>query len=132
MRFPDVIIELLSESTQTIDKGEKKALYERVFRTGEYYLYDPFSQEFLGYHLRDIHYTEAPVDEEGKIYSPTTGLYLVVRDQWLRWMTSEGVLAPTPTELAAQERQRAEQERQRAERAEQLLAEYQKRFGTLE
>jgi len=49
MRFPDVIIELLSDSTRTIDKGEKKALYERVFRTAEYYRYDPFSQEFLGY-----------------------------------------------------------------------------------
>ena len=38
MRFPTCIIELLSESTRAIDKGEKKALYERVFRTGEYYL----------------------------------------------------------------------------------------------
>ena len=35
-------------------------------------------------------------------------------------------------ERAEQEHQRAEQERQRAERAEQLLAEYQKRFGDLE
>jgi hypothetical protein len=134
-----VIIELLSESTRAIDKGEKKALYERVFRTGEYYLYDLFSQELLGYHLRGTHYAEVPWDEEGKIYSPTTGLYLVVRDQWLRWMSPEGVLLPTPTELAAQERQRAEQERQRAdqaerraEQAERLLAEYQRRFGELE
>jgi Uma2 family endonuclease len=119
MRFPDVIIELLSESTHAIDRGEKKTLYERVFRTGEYYLYDPFSQEFLGYHLRGIHYVEASADEEGKIYSPTTGLYLVVRDQWLRWMTPEGVLLPTPTELAARERQRAEQEHQRAEQERQ-------------
>jgi uncharacterized membrane protein len=66
-------------------------------------------------------------------------LYLGVQNDWLRWMTSEGTLLPTPMELAAQERQRAEQERQRAEqerqraeRAEQLLAEYQKRFGNLE
>jgi len=51
MRFPDVIIELLSDTTRHIDKGEKKTLYERVFRTGEYYLYDPLSQEFIGYHL---------------------------------------------------------------------------------
>ena len=51
---------------------------------------------------------------------------------WLRWMTREGILLPTPIELAEQEHQRAEQERQRAERAEQLLAEYQRRFGKLE
>src|SRR4030095_5746643 len=39
MRFPDVIIELLSDSTRAVDKGEKKVLYERTFRTPEYYLY---------------------------------------------------------------------------------------------
>jgi Uma2 family endonuclease len=43
MRFPDVIIELLSDSTRHVDKGEKKELYARMFRTAEYYLYDPFS-----------------------------------------------------------------------------------------
>lgn len=134
MRFPDVIIELLSDSTREVDKGEKKVLYERVFHTGEYYLYDPFSQEFVGYHLQGPcpHYEDVKPDETRKIYSPTTGLYLIVQNDWLRWMTREGELLPTPMELAAQERQRAEQERQRAERAEQLLAEYQKRFGNLE
>src|SRR5436309_5393243 len=48
MRFPDVIIELLSDTTREVDKGEKQALYEQLFRTSEYYLYDPFSQEFIG------------------------------------------------------------------------------------
>ncbi len=148
MRFPDVIIELLSDSTRATDKGEKKALYERVFHTGEYYLYDPFSQEFIGYHLRgpSFHYEEVKPDAANAIYSPTTGLSLIVQNNWLRWMTRDGVLLPTPLELAEQERQRAEQEhqraeqehqraeqeRQRAERAEQLLAEYEKRFGKLE
>jgi hypothetical protein len=141
MRFPDVIVELLSDSTRETDKAEKKALYERVFHTGEYYLYDPFSQEFIGYHLQgpSFHYEEVKPDAANKIYSPTTGLALVVQNNWLRWMTREGTLLPTPMELAEQERQRAEQERQRAEqerqraeRAEQLLAEYQKRFGDLE
>src|SRR5499426_279849 len=32
MRFPDVIIELLSDTTRAVDKGEKKALYEGLFR----------------------------------------------------------------------------------------------------
>ena len=141
MRFLDVIIELLSDSTREVDKVEKKTLYERVFHMGEYYLYDPFSQEFVGYHLQGPHphYEEIKPDETGKIYSPTVGLYLIVRNEWLRWMTKEGVVLPSPMELAEQERQRAEQERQRAEqerhraeRAEQLLAEYQKRFGDLE
>jgi Uma2 family endonuclease len=181
MRFPDVIIELLSDSTREIDKGEKKTLYERVFHTAEYYLYDPFSQEFIGYHLHGAHYQVVEPDAHGKIFSPVTGLYLVVRDQWLRWMTPEGEVLPAPMELvererqraeqerqraeqehqraeqerqraeqehqraeqerqraeqerqrAEQERQRAEQERQRAERVEQVLVEYQRRFGKLE
>jgi len=132
MRFPDLIIELLSDSTRQEDKGEIKTLYERVFRTGEYYVYDPFSQEFEGYHLRGAYYEEVALDQEGKIYSPVTGLYLIVREGWLRWMTKEGALVPTPWEFAQQERQRAEQERQRAERAEQLLEAYRRRFGDLE
>jgi Uma2 family endonuclease len=127
MRFPDLIIELLSDSTRTTDKAEKKTLYERVFHTGEYYLYDPFSQEFVGYHLQGphAHYEEMQPDATGKIYSPTAGLYLVVQDEWLRWMTPDGVLVPTPMELA-------QQQRQRADRAEQLLVEYEKRFGRLD
>ena len=122
MRFPDVIIELLSDTTRDINKGEKKVLYERVFRTAEYYLYDPFSQEFIGYHLRGAHYQEVQPDEQGRVYSPVTGLYLVPRSNWLRWLTPEGQVLPSPIELAEQQRQRAEQERQRAEQAKQHAA----------
>jgi Uma2 family endonuclease len=153
MRFPDVIIELLSDSTRTIDTGEKKQLYARLFRTAEYYLYDPYSHEFLGYRLGGMEYQEIEPDAEGKIYSAVTGLLLGVRDGWLRWFTAEGTVLPTPQELAErehqraelehqraelerqraeQEHQRAELERQRAERAEQLLAAYERRFGRLE
>jgi Uma2 family endonuclease len=160
MRFPDVIIELLFDSTRNVDKGEKKALYEQVFRTAEYYLYDPFSQEFVGYHLRGAHYESLEPNGQGRIYSPVTSLYLAVRDGWLRWVTVEGNLLLSPEELWEQERQRsaqlqqqaaqlqqraeqeaqraeqaqqrAEQEAQRADQAEQLLAEYRRRFGNLE
>jgi len=41
MRFPDLIIELFSDTTRAVAKDEKKALYESLFRTAEYYLYDP-------------------------------------------------------------------------------------------
>jgi Uma2 family endonuclease len=153
MRFPDVIIELLSDSTRDVDKDEKKTLYEQTFRTAEYYLYDPFSQEFLGYHLRGAHYEEVKPDAQGRITSAVTGLSLVVRNDWLRWETPAGQLLLTPMELweqerqnvvqerqraeqerqrAEQERQRAEQQRQRAEQAERLLEEYQRRFGKLD
>lgn len=151
MRFPDVIIELLSDSTRKIDHTVKKELYEHVFKTGEYYLYDPISQEFIGYSLVGNYYKTVSPDSEKKIYSPTTNLYLIVKDDWLRWLTEEGTILPTPKELAEeehkraeqasqwaeqerlkaeQERQKAEQERQRAEqehqRAERLAAQLRK------
>jgi len=153
MRFPDVIIELLSDTTREVDKGDKKSLYARLFRTPEYYLYDPFSQEFLAYHLRGGCYEEIPPDAAGTVTSEVTGLALGVRADRLRWMTADGVVLPTPWEFAEQAHQQAEQERQRAEQehqraeqarqqatealqraaqAEQMLAEYQRRFGPLQ
>jgi hypothetical protein len=76
-------------------------------------------------------------DAEQKIFSAVAGLYLGVRDGWLRWLTADGVIIPTPLEWAEyqraeQERQRAEQAIQRASQAEQLLAAYQRRFGNLD
>jgi len=153
MRFPDVIIELLSDSTRSEDEGPKKALYAELFRTPEYYLYDPYSQVFTGYQLRGSCYVEMDQDGEGRMYSEVTGLYLGVRDLWLRWITLEGAVVASPSERAEQERQRAEQqhqraeqehqraeqaarlaqdERQRAEQAEAMLEAYRRRFGNLE
>lgn len=108
-RFPDVIIELLSVSTHKTDKGEKKDLYEQVFKTSEYYLYDPFSQEFMGYRLTGDRYVPVLPDSERRIYSAATGLALVIHGDRLRWMTAAGMILPTGMELAEQEKQRADQ-----------------------
>ena len=139
MRFPDVIIELLSDSTRSEDEGPKKQLYAELFRTPEYYLYDPYSQAFTGYQLHGSHYVKMERDAEGRMYSEVTGLYLGVRDSWLRWLTLEGEVVASPSERAEQEHQRAEQaeqlaqdERQRAEQAEAMLEAYRRRFGSLE
>jgi Uma2 family endonuclease len=138
MRFPDVIIELLSDSTREVDRGAKKRLYARVFRTAEYYLYDPFSCELEGFHLLGADYRPTAPDPGGRIFSSLTGMYLAVRDGWLRWLNKAGEVLPTPAELARramslaeQEKQRADRERQRAEEAETLLEAYRKRFGDL-
>jgi Uma2 family endonuclease len=116
MKYPDVIIELLSDSTRRIDYNNKKDLYEQVFKTREYYLYDPESQEFMGFHLLVDHYKPILPDTENRIYSPTTDLYLIIKDNWLRWMTKEGSILPTGKELAKRERERAEKEREKAEK----------------
>ena len=146
MRFPDVIIELLSDSTRDEDEGPKKTLYAELFRTSEYYLYDPYSQDFTGYQLRGGRYVEVEPDATGRVYSEMTGLYLGVRDNWLRWITPEGEVVASPMEHAAQAEQhavqaeqhavqaeqRADQAEQRAMEAEQLLEAYRRRFGDLE
>jgi len=151
-RFPDVIIELLSDSTRTTDKTEKKDLYEQTFRTPEYYIYDPFSFELTGFRRIKNRYKTVMPDKQNRIYSPAAGLYLTVRNERLRWMTEERYILPTNAELyeretqvsqmerqradeemqkAEAEKQRAESEKQRADEAERMLAEYRRRFGEL-
>ena len=46
-RAPDVIIELLSESTEKVDRGEKMRIYARTLHVAEYFLFDPFSGGIL-------------------------------------------------------------------------------------
>lgn len=129
-KAPDVVIELLSETTAAKDKGEKKLIYERQLRVPEYFWYDPFnSEDFAGFRLLGGNYEHLLPDEEGRLISQGLGLALVrwqgiygnEREPitWLRWSTLEGVLLPTGKELAEQAEQRAEQAEQRAEQAEQ-------------
>ena len=50
-RYPDMIVELLSPSTKKIDLTVKKDIYERIFKTPEYYCYDPDKKHLLGWRL---------------------------------------------------------------------------------
>ncbi|MDB9315571.1 Uma2 family endonuclease [Spirulina sp. CS-785/01] len=120
---PDVIIELLSSSTATVDKTEKKRIYQDQLRVPEYYWFDPFNPEdWEGFTLQNGEYQ--PIEREGdRMVSQTLGLSLVrwqgrYRDAdttWLRWATLEGDLFLLPQEQVEWERGRAEEERNRAE-----------------
>ena len=55
-RLPDVIVELLSPSTAKIDRTVKKDLYARVFRTPEYFLYEPDTLRLEGFRLQGDRY----------------------------------------------------------------------------
>jgi Uma2 family endonuclease len=134
-RYPDVIVELISPTTAEKDKGEKLRLYERVFRTSEYFWYDMESGELRGFRLGEGGYVPIEADERGWLWSEELGVWLGVwegayqgrRYRWLRLYDREGHLVPTQAERAEAERQRAEAERQRAEaerrRAEEALCE---------
>jgi len=119
-RYPDVIIELLSETTQAEDLGAKKRLYEQVFRTTEYFCVAPQVQRLLGWRLTDGHYKAIKPNDQGRLWSKELdlwlgswqGVYLGEEHTWLRFFTSNGELVLLPDEA---ERQRAEAERQRAD-----------------
>jgi Uma2 family endonuclease len=120
---PDVVVELLSESTAVKDKTEKKQIYQDRLRVPEYFWFDPFSGELAGFSLRNGQYISLEFDDRRRLISRQLQLALVhwqgvfqgVEAPWLRWATLEGDLLPTQQEAAEQERERAEQERERAE-----------------
>jgi Uma2 family endonuclease len=122
-RYPNLIIELLSKSTAKTDKGLKKQIYQDIFRTPEYFWFDPKNLEFAGFLLVGGAYQPIEPNPQGLLWSQQLSLYLGVDENQLRYFTAEGQVIPTPEEIAEweaehakQEAQRAEQEKQRAER----------------
>ena len=115
-KYPNIIVELLSDSTAAIDKGLKKQIFQDIFRTPEYFWFDPNNLEFTGFILVGGTYQPIESNPQGWLWSQQLSLYLGVHENKLRYFTPEGQLIPTPEEFAQQQVQRAEQEKQRAER----------------
>jgi len=127
-RYPDVIIELLSQSTAAVDRGPKKELYAQVFKTRDYFIYDPFAPDaFQGWTL-DLSqgYRELVPNEQGYLRSDALGLWLghwhgLIEDDettWLRFFDEGGHLVLLPEEAAQQQ---AEQAQQQVEQAQQQV-----------
>ena len=132
-KFPNVIIELLSESTAAIDRGRKKEIYQDDFKTPEYFWFDPYSFEFEGFRLQASgRYQPITKTDRGWRWSEQLQLYLGIEGKTLRFFTTAGERVPAPAEAAIAERERAEAaylqlrqaeararaEQQRAEQAE--------------
>jgi len=117
-RYPDVIIELMSSSMAKIDKGVKKELYERTFRTPDYYIYDPFDPQSLqGWHL-DVsqRYQPLSANEHGWLGTWPGSIRReppIETCQWLRFYDGQENLILLPEEA---ERQRADAAQSKAER----------------
>ncbi|MCP5495774.1 MAG: Uma2 family endonuclease [Leptospiraceae bacterium] len=79
-KFPDVIVELLSESTYQVDLGIKKELYEQTFHASEYYVYDPYNPDYLrGWSLNSYgFYEELVKNPEGWLWSRELNCWLGV------------------------------------------------------
>ncbi len=110
-KYPNLIIEILSNSTAKIDRTQKKELYQNTFRTPEYFWFDPGSLEFEGFSLTHGQYQPITPQEKGYLWSEQLNLYLGVLDGKLRYFTPEKHLVPTLPEVALQERLAKEQER---------------------
>lgn len=114
-KYPNFILEILSDSTAKNDRGLKKQLYQDVFRTPDYFWFDPYSLEFAGFKLNYRRYEQIVPNEQGWLWSDELQLYLGVVDEKLRFFTPEGELVLSWEEAEAQERQRAEEAEARAE-----------------
>jgi Uma2 family endonuclease len=108
-KYPDLIIELLSDSTAEMDKSLKKDLYQDRFKTHEYFWFSPDSLEFAGFRLISQKYEAIDSNESGLLWSETLNLYLGVYDGQLRYFSSECRLVLTSEEEALLSQQRAEQ-----------------------
>ncbi len=148
-RYPDVIVELMSPSTAALDLGKKKLLYEQTFKTGHYFVYDPFVPESLqGWKLGEkFRYEEITPNERGWLWCDSLGLWLgtwsgtILRETatWLRFYDAAGNLVKLSFELAQEERERASRaesnlklEQERACRAESNLKLEQERASRVE
>jgi Uma2 family endonuclease len=107
-KYPDLMIELLSDATARVDRTLKKDLYQDRFRTHEYFWFSPETSEFAGFRLISQIYQEIPANEAGLVWSETLNLYLGIYDSQLRYFTPDGELVPTPEEAALEAQQKAE------------------------
>jgi Uma2 family endonuclease len=126
-KYPDLIIELLSDSTAAIDRELKLGIYQDRFRTPEYFWFSPDTLEFKGFKLVDGEYQEITPDERGWRWSQVMGLYLGVEAGKLRYFTVDGEKILSPEEAETEEARRAERETQRAEQALRSLDEERRR-----
>jgi len=136
---PDIVIELLSESTASKDKDQKKKVYQNQLKVPEYYWFDPQNpNDFQGFRLKNRIYKKLPLKDDSFISQSLglkltrwRGVYQNVESVWLRWAKFDGELLLLPDEAEAQradaEAQRAVQEKQRADAEAQRAAQEKQR-----
>ncbi len=113
-KYPDFILEILSDSTAKTDRTVKKNIYQNIFHTSNYFWFDPYTLEFQGFHLVDNKYQPLGANDKGHLWSEPLGLYLGIHERTLRFFTPEGELVLTPEAGEKQQARRADQEARRA------------------
>ncbi len=120
-KAPDVIFEATSKSTRRQDTTTKFVLYRDVFKTREYFLFDPY-EEYLnpplqGYRLVNGEYERIePVN--GRLPSEVLGLHVERDGPNLRLRDPKtGRWVPTPNERAAEAEDKAAEAKEEAAQA---------------
>lgn len=124
-RTPDVVIELLSPSTEREDRGRKMQIYAGL-RVSEYFLHDPNTGALEGYRREHGAYAPMTLRPDGDFDCKMLGLRLGMATtdhgglpgSWLRWKLPDGTPLPTGGEEAERERAAADEARARAEEAQ--------------
>lgn len=110
-RFPNIVIEITSKSTQTEDINGKFELYRDTFQVPEYFLYDPTNDylrpSLIGYRLVDNDYVQVMPEADGRLHSEQLGLDLKEESGRLRLFAPNG---SSPLETYAEARDRADAE----------------------
>lgn len=108
-KYPDVIIELSSPTTAKADRGIKKKTYERIFKTSEYFIYNPDKKKLEGWRLNDNRrYQEIQPNDKGWQRSKELGLWLGLwkgkyqgkQGVFVRFFDKDGNLIPSASERA--------------------------------
>ncbi|MFC1642530.1 Uma2 family endonuclease, partial [Myxococcota bacterium] len=152
---PDLVIELISPSTETADRVFKRELYASVLGVAEYVIYDPMMGALDGFDFDPNTRSYLPKERtaDGCLHIRALGVWLGpkwgtvwgISANWLRWLDRERQpllvygerLASSERRLAAergraeQEYARAEQERERADQERQRV-EQEHDWGTRE
>jgi Uma2 family endonuclease len=129
-KYPNVIVELLSATTAKTDRTIKKDIYEKIFRTPNYFCFDPDARTLQGWQLRDETYEALEPNESGWLWcsqlqlwlGPWEGKFQDYQATWVRFYDRDNKLIPTPEEM----------QRTRAEQAESELAQLKARLAELE
>ena len=119
-RYPDVVIELLSASTEREDLETKRAIYEERFRLREYFCIAPQVERLFGWRVNGGIYHPVMPDHHGRIWSehlqlwigPWRGVYLGETHVWPRFYYPDGSLVLLQEESA---KLRADEEKLRAD-----------------
>ncbi len=122
-KYPNVVIELLSNSTAKVDtavatlrdRTTKKTLYQNQWKLPNYVWFHPETKEFKGFRLVNGLYVELIANGAGQLWCEELQLFLGLENGFLRLFSEDGQLVLGPDEEAAL---RAESEALRADRAE--------------